>query len=524
MKSLFTIPLIIFLLLVSITIQAQVEFIEETIILPTDTTHSFPLKNLTFQSPRSLNIAIVLSGGGARGIAHLGVIKAFEEAEIPIDLIVGSSIGSAIGGFYAAGYSSEELIQVFKDIEWENLFVNESNRSNLFWSQKSSPRKHFLELRFDKGVPYIPSALTPGQKVFDMIYSRLLNANFQSANDFDNLKIPFRAVATDLLSGQRVVLEKGDLAEAISGSMAVPLLFSPVDWAGMWLVDGGITDNLPVDVALENGADLVIAVDATSPLRRKDQMNLPWHLADQVTTIMTQKPTEASQELADVLILPELNDWSSTNFSNIDSLINQGYRAALEKLPIIRKLYDIYQESMWGENRLLGRVDEVTVTAVKSEPLQAITDEILGQRNIQLFLFDVYQNLANLYKSGYVRNAFVRVTGTPANLNLQYHIEENPWISAVQVYTNLHVADSLWNRWSNAYPRGPLNINHLFKEIDALLNHYYEAGKPLAHVLTLEYQDNSQSLVLWIDEGLISDIKITGNIRTKDFIVSGRWN
>ena len=140
---------------------AQETFFQEKFVLPTDSTTPYPLKNLSYYSPKSLKVAIVLSGGGARGLAHLGVIKALEEHKIPIDLIVGSSIGSVIGGFYAAGYPAEELIKIFKQIDWQDMFSDETHRTNLFWSQKSTPRQHFLELRFDKGIPYIPPALSP---------------------------------------------------------------------------------------------------------------------------------------------------------------------------------------------------------------------------------------------------------------------------------------------------------------------------------------------------------------------------
>jgi NTE family protein len=359
MKNHFIRTVIILLLGNIIFLNAEEIGFQEKITLKYKDDKHYPLINFSYREPVSLKVALVLSGGGGRGLAHLGVLKALEEHKIPIHLIVGSSIGSAIGGFYAAGYNSEQLIRIFKEIDWADVYNDETNRINLFWSQKSTPRRHILELRLDNGIPYIPTSLSPGQKIFDIIYSRLIKANFQAANDFDNLRIPFRAVATDLISGKRIVLKSGDLAEAISGSMAFPLLFAPVEMNGMMLVDGGIKDNLPVDVAVNQGAHITLAVDVTSSLRKQNQINSPWQIADQVTTIMMQEPTQRSREMADILILPQVGDRGVTDFKHIDSLVDLGYKATLSKIDSIQQLLENRIQDLWGENKYLGKVSKV---------------------------------------------------------------------------------------------------------------------------------------------------------------------
>ena len=505
---------------IAVPLFAQETFFQEKFVLPTDSTTPYPLKNLSYYSPKSLKVAIVLSGGGARGLAHLGVIKALEEHKIPIDLIVGSSIGSVIGGFYAAGYPAEELIKIFKKIDWQDMFSDETHRTNLLWSQKSTPRQHFLELRFDKGIPYIPPALSPGQNVFDIIYSRLLYANFQSANDFDNLKIPFRAVATDLISGERVVLSNGDLAEAISGSMAVPLLFAPVEIDGMWLADGGIRDNLPVDVALENHADVTIAVDATSPLRSADQIKSPWQLADQVTTIMMQSPTKESQSKADILLSPELSKWGAGDFSQIDSLIEAGYQSAMEKIDSIRKLISIYQENLWGENIYLGEVTTLKVPDVTSGEVRKLTQKIYQRQGKVLYAYDLYADLAELYESGLVKHAEVMLQGTSAELELEYLIEENFVVEHILFESNRGAVDSLTVNAAKPGSGVPINFRNLFEEIDTRLNQYFARGLSLARVYEIVYDQKNQNLLVRIDEGIIEDFQFKGNIITKDGIIS----
>jgi NTE family protein len=507
------------LLLLGHSLPGQVTYFEENIFLPTDTSGAYRLENLTYHAPRSLKVALVLSGGGARGLVHLGVLQALEEQQIPLDLIVGSSIGSVIGGFYAAGYGAEDLIRIFREIDWENLFSDQTERTQLFWSQKTSPRKHLLELRFDEGIPYIPSALSPGQKIFDIIYTHLLNANFQSANDFDNLRIPFRAVATDLLSGQRVVLDHGDLAEAISGSMAVPLLFAPVEWDGMWLADGGIRDNLPVDVAIDNGANLTIAVDATAPLRSGEQMKSPWQIADQVTTIMIQESTQQSRSMADILISPEVSKFGSSDFAKIDSLILQGYHATIQMIDSIQQAIRAIQENFWGENYRFGNLNLVSISGLDSVLADSLAKSLEVKEGQDLRLYDIYKDLTYLYQTGSIENVHAFLKGTATSLSLQYVVKENPPVQRFIVKTNQINPDSLFYEGYQINLNRPVNYRQLFTQVEALLNSLFASGYSLARVVDISYESELKTLEVRIDEGSIKNIEVNGNITTKDEII-----
>lgn len=484
-----------------------------------DTTFRYSLENLTYHPPKSLKVALVLSGGGARGFAHLGVLKALEENNIPLNLIVGSSIGSAIGGFYAAGYSAEQLIKIFREINWQNLFSDETYRRNLFWSQKANPKQHILELRFDNAIPYIPSSLSAGQKIFDIIYSRLLKASFQAANNFDNLRIPFRAVATDLISGKRVVIKNGDLSEAISGSMAVPLLFAPVEWDGMWLADGGIRDNLPVDVAIDNAADLTIAVDVTSPLRTPDQMRSPWQLADQVTTIMMREPTQDSRKLVDVLILPELNNRAAGDFTQMDSLIEFGYKSTLQKMDVIKKLIKVRMDHLWGENKYLGKISEVRISGLRETQLDTLVRIIQAQSGYSLYSYDLYKDLVQFYRTGLLSDVYVTLSGEPYQSVVEFHLEENPVIESIDFQMNHVIPDSVLDKILNIPLHTTLNYNTLFMGLDSILKMYVKIGYSLARITSIKYEINAGNLKITIDEGYINAIEIQGNSRTKDYVI-----
>lgn len=489
------------------------------ITLKYDRTHHYQLVNLKYQVPKKLKFALILSGGGARGFAHIGVLKALEEHHIPIHLIVGCSIGSLIGGFYAAGYDADQLTRIIKGIDWRNLYSDETYRTNLFWSQKSEPRRHQLELRFDRGIPYIPSSISPGQKIFDVIYSRLQKATFQAANDFDRLRIPFRAVATDLISGRRVVLRKGDLAEAISASSAVPLLFAPVEWDGMWLADGGIRDNLPVDVALENGADFTLAVDVTSPLRTPQEMRSPWQIADQVTTIMMQEPTRESRRLADMVIYPSVGNHSASNFSDIDSLIQAGYRATLQNIDSIKKRIKIRQEELWGKNEYLGRTEEVKIIGLKNARLDTLRKKLFTRPKQSLYLYDIYRDLYRFYRTGLFSDAYVLLKGLPGSYEVEFHLTENPVIKEISFVNNRVVSDSVLRSKIKIPTNRILNIRQLFEQLDALRTFYVRSGYSLADVNRIVYRPENQSLIIELQEGRIEKIVLTGNRITRDYII-----
>ncbi|MEL6824570.1 MAG: patatin-like phospholipase family protein, partial [Calditrichota bacterium] len=257
-----------------------------------------PLSGIAWRPVKKPKIALALSGGGARGLAHIGVLTALEEHNLSVDMIVGTSMGSIVGALYAAGYSPERIRQLAGGINWEEIFADQTVREQQFLSQKSTPRRHLLQVRLAGITPEIPSSISHGQKIFQTLYESLLNADYQAIDNFDELRVPFRAVATDLISGEKAVIGYGNLAEAVNASLAFPLLFAPVEMNGKLLVDGGITENLPVLAALETGADKVIAVDATSDLRDRSGIALPWQIADQVTSIMMADPTDISREAA----------------------------------------------------------------------------------------------------------------------------------------------------------------------------------------------------------------------------------
>jgi NTE family protein len=279
-------------------------------------------------------IGLALSGGGARGAAHIGVLKVLEELRVPIDFVAGTSMGSIVGGLYASGMTPNEIEHALNAMDWKHIFDDQPPRETLPFRRKRDDDSYLVDAKpgFRDGQLHFPLGAIQGQK-FDLAL-RELTLPVSAIQDFDRLPIPFRAVATDIANGQAVVIGKGDLARAMRASMAVPGAFAPTRIDGRLLVDGGISDNLPINVVREMGADIIIAVDISTPYLTEDEITDVFAITYQLTSIMTIKNVEAQLATLsnrDVLIVPELGDISSTEFERAAEAVPAGQRAALEK-------------------------------------------------------------------------------------------------------------------------------------------------------------------------------------------------
>ena len=285
---------------------------------------------------RAETVALVLSGGGARGFATIGILQALEEEHLEPDLIVGTSIGAVLGGLYAAGYTATELRTIAQNTEWNKVFLDRPARRTLFLAQKETISRHIFSVRFRGWSPDVPTALTGGQRLSDLLFDLVHRAPYQPWPSFDDLRIPFRAIATDLITGKPVIFKSGDLAEAMRASISLPLVFTPYQLDTLLLVDGGVAENVPVNLAREQGADVVVAVDMSATPGSSENLTLPWELADRVTTIMQGERKGASLAHADVVITPDLDNHRTSDFSDVPVLIAAGYLAAKAQMPLLR--------------------------------------------------------------------------------------------------------------------------------------------------------------------------------------------
>lgn len=277
-------------------------------------------------------IGLVLSGGGARGAAHVGVIRALEEMRIPVDAVAGTSMGAVVGGLYAAGLSGTEIEQAFRALDWQELLRDRAPRRELVFRRKQDDRgilaKGSLGVERGGGV-VLPLGLVQGQKITQALRAATLRV--ADVEDFDRLPIPFRALATDLETGEPVVLRSGDLATVLRASMSAPGLLAPVEIGGRMLVDGGLVDNLPVSLAREMGVDVLIAVDVSFPLADRDGLESPLDVTNQMIGIMVRRGTRESRAqltARDVLIEPELGRMTAVDFGRVPQVMAAGQAAA----------------------------------------------------------------------------------------------------------------------------------------------------------------------------------------------------
>jgi len=310
-------------------------------------------------------IGLVLSGGGALGASHVGVLKVLEDMKIPIDCITGTSMGAIVGGLYASGMDSKDLTRVVSDIDWGEIFQDRPPRENRDFRRKLEDEGSLFPFRIGVSLdrPSLPRGLILGQKL--SLELRSLTLESVSTNHFDDLAIPFRAIAADIETGKAVILEKGDLVTAMRASMAVSGLFPPVEIEGRLLVDGGLANNLPMDIARQMGADALIIVDIPTQLKKREDLGSAADILAQSISIMVMRSSQ--QQLAtinaqDILIQPDLADFDATAFDRIAAMIPLGAIAAervrgdLQSLSQPPALYQTHFEARPGLKKLPQRL------------------------------------------------------------------------------------------------------------------------------------------------------------------------
>ncbi|MDG4551511.1 MAG: patatin-like phospholipase family protein [Candidatus Contendobacter sp.] len=301
-------------------------------------------------APNRPRVGLVLGGGGARGIAHVGVLKMLRELHVPVDCIAGTSMGSIVGGLYAAGMTPEQMTETVQRIDWPAAFTDGPPRADLPFRTKQQQRVLLTNngVGVKDGQVQLPQGLLQGQNLLLLLQELSLPA--AEIRDFDKLQVPYRAVATDLATGAPVVLKSGELAMAMRASMSIPSALVPVELDGKLLVDGGVSDNIPVDVVRKLcRPDVIIVVDVGSPLAPASELNSLLSITGQLTTILTVR--NAQQQIKtlgrrDILITPDLGDLSSLAFDRSREAVAIGYAAAQDKRGELSRLSlspDAYQ-------------------------------------------------------------------------------------------------------------------------------------------------------------------------------------
>lgn len=358
--------------------------------------------------PHRPRIALVLSGGASRGAAHVGVLKVLEQEHIPIDFICGTSMGAIVGGMYAAGMSPEEMDHHFISTDWNDLFFDRPSRQHLSNRRKQEDTESLFkfELGWADGLAF-PASLIAGDKL--IFFLRKLTLQAHTTTDFDRLPIPFRAVATDIETGDRVVLAKGDLPLALRASMAIPGVFAPQELDGRLLVDGFLSQNLPVSVAREWGADIIIAVDVGAPPSLRCDLKSMLHFSAQTLTLMSRKNTREQIALlrpTDILIQPELGSIGGLHFDRSAEAMALGAEAAQRQVAALRPYalsaadYRAWQTEQRRQRAAAMTIDTVCVAGASRVSVETIRRRIGIAPGQAVTIDDVRSGLDRIYDLG----------------------------------------------------------------------------------------------------------------------------
>ena len=370
-------------------------------------------------SENASKIGLVLSGGGSKGFAHIATLKALDSLNIPIDYIAGTSFGAIVGAMYALGYSGKQIEKMALATDWYEVQNDEPKRKRLPYFRKKDSGKYQLQFGLDGVKPVAPTGLIYGQKI--ILDLSKWTREFEQIYDFDKLPIPFRCNAFDIISGKEVILKEGSLSHALRASLSIPTIFAPVEWGDALLVDGGVINNLPVDIVKEMGADIVLAVDVSATSKNKSELNNIYDIVDQTIGVHGYEKTKQSIKQADYYFHPNIESINFTDYrlSTIHYLFDKGEQAVLDNWEIFLQLSDITKNSLPKakniEPLIKPIIDKVIVKGNKLLSKKFIRSFIGLSTGMRLDPKILDENITELYSLGYFRILYYEIHKTDNN-------------------------------------------------------------------------------------------------------------
>ncbi len=377
-------------------------------------------------------VGLVLSGGGAKGVAHIGALKVLEEAGIPVDYIAGTSMGAIVGGLYSIGYTPQMLDSLVRTQNWLALLGDRVPRNKMSLATREAQEKYLISMSLtgEKKLK-MPSGLLGGQNVYNLLAE--LTIDYHDSLHFDRLPIPFACVAYDMVTGKAIVLDEGYLPQAIRASMSMPGAFEPVRINDMVLVDGGISNNFPVDVARDMGADVIVGIDVGAGLHTKDELNNVADLFDQLTNFTGLESYEANKQSADFYVHPDIEPYGAASFSAaaIDTLIRRGeetMRAHWDELIALKQRIGIPADSMMVTRDRMDLDKPLIIRKINFEGLRTLNEKQVSKiirlkENTILTASDLHDAVSRLQGIGAFSSVYYRLDGH-SPYDLTFYVEE----------------------------------------------------------------------------------------------------
>lgn len=473
--------------------------------------------------------ALVLGGGGARGAAHIGVLEVLEREHIPVDCVVGTSMGALVAGSYAAGLSPKKMRKKLAEADWTDIFLDVADFSQLSYRKKKVSQRYLpgTELGVTKRGFQLQSGVVAGEKI-KLFFNQLVDANLGERN-IEQLPIPLAIVATDIGTGERVVFREGSLTQAMRASMSVPGLMAPVEYKGRKLVDGGLVDNVPVELGRELcNADQVIAVNVGSPLREPENIGSLLSVTAQMIGTLTKQNVERSLTSLtgqDIYIAPDLGTIKASEFARYDEAADAGHEAAEKQLMLLRTLsVDKNTYAAWKKKNKYAPKTEIVIDEVRIAPTKRVHRNYVARQIQQLpgTLLDrpaLEQDLIRTYGDGFYQNVDYRVIKENDNNVLEIVAREKEVSLDYLVFgfsidneyrqdSNFNFRAAYRNTWMNSYggeffasadvggkPRVELDF---YQPLDSRHHFFVEPN----------YQRKRESISIFIDDERIAEYQL----------------
>ncbi len=454
--------------------------------------------------PDRRRLMIALSGGGDRGLAQVGVLEILEEAGLKPDGITGVSIGALVGGLYAAGYTTSQITARLAQLDWSGILLDRPERKTLLLARKDEQARHLLSLRLGKHLtPVIPGAIAPGQKLYMSLLDLTLDIPCRTDGDWSNLRIPLQILATDLKTGRGVVFNSGDLTPGIRGSISMPLLFDPFQYDTLQLIDGGITNNIPVKLARTAENDVVLAVNTTSPLRSTAPPVQPWRIVDQVTSIMEKEADARSLDEADIVVSPQLGNIFIVEPEQVDDVVDAGRRAMETVLPDLQRLL---KRPVQEDDTVFIRFSRVDFNggASPAPPPFHEGSDLNGGAEIG----EIRDYLWRLYRDGTVRNVHARYDSSNSVLSIK--VIRTHRLTGVEFSGEPLIPDSILVEPFKPLLGRLLNLDTAAVALCNVLSLQRRAGFPLTTVSAVSFDTTTGKLDLKMDAGCLGGIRFVG--------------
>ncbi|WP_341215220.1 patatin-like phospholipase family protein [uncultured Wocania sp.] len=394
------------------------------------------------KNPHDVKVGLVLSGGGAKGLAHIGVLKVIDSLGVKIDYVAGTSMGAIIGSLYASGYTGKQLDSIFKKVDFDKIISDDLPRSSKALYERDNSEKYAITLPFDKLKIKLPSALSRGQNTYNLLSKLTLHVS--DIHDFSKLPIPFFCIGTNVETGEAVMLDQGNLTQSIMASGAFPSLFQPVIINNQVLIDGGVANNYPIDELKAKGMDIIIGVDVQDGLANREELISAPDVLLQINNFRTIKDMKLKSKKTDIYIKPDITDFTVVSFSEGEKIIKRGETAAYKKMDALEDLFKYdkdkpkFKISLHTQDSI--RINSVILNGNEKYTRAYVLGKLRLKLNEKLDFKDFYKGVNNLvatnnfdsfqyqfsksqYSDGYDLIATVKETNITTFLKLGLHYD-----------------------------------------------------------------------------------------------------